>query len=286
MKDILRLTSLYFFLIKVESFKILAYFPTPSISHQIVFRALIYELLSRGHKIILITPDPAYIQDGGHANLTEIDLHDLTYQPWIEFLPENIRNTIVPNQMPSISEQQGIIMMLTSKIVEKQLKSKQVQKILTDESQKFDLILIEAYTRPALVLSQVFKDIPVTQMSSFGPIQFNMKTVGGPLHPIYYPFGYYRKINNLSIWDSFCQILIYLSYEFVISRLKYYEEEFMKKAVGSESPAVEKLANNVDMVFINFHPVWDMNRPVPPNVIYMGALHLKPAKELPKVGFC
>ncbi|XP_028167287.1 UDP-glucuronosyltransferase 2B4-like [Ostrinia furnacalis] len=36
------------------------------------------------------------------------------------------------------------------------------------------------------------------------------------------------------------------------------------------------------MMFLNVHPMWDSNRPVPPNVVHLGGMHQKPAKDLPK----
>ncbi|CAH2058052.1 unnamed protein product, partial [Iphiclides podalirius] len=35
------------------------------------------------------------------------------------------------------------------------------------------------------------------------------------------------------------------------------------------------------MLFLNIHPIWDNNRPVPPSIIYTGGLHQEPQKKLP-----
>lgn len=43
-----------------EAARILAIFPAPSISHQVVFRPLTQALAKRGHEIVVITPDPAF----------------------------------------------------------------------------------------------------------------------------------------------------------------------------------------------------------------------------------
>nr|XP_049706113.1 UDP-glycosyltransferase UGT5 isoform X4 [Helicoverpa armigera] len=55
----------------------------------------------------------------------------------------------------------------------------------------------------------------------------------------------------------------------------------IKKNFGEDTPALSELNNNVDMLFINIHPVFEGIRPVPPSVVYMGGLHQKPEKELP-----
>nr|XP_049705877.1 UDP-glycosyltransferase UGT5 isoform X4 [Helicoverpa armigera] len=55
----------------------------------------------------------------------------------------------------------------------------------------------------------------------------------------------------------------------------------IRKNFGEDTPALSELNNNVDMLFINIHPVFEGIRPVPPSVVYMGGLHQKPEKELP-----
>ncbi|XP_064074696.1 UDP-glucosyltransferase 2-like isoform X4 [Vanessa tameamea] len=56
----------------------------------------------------------------------------------------------------------------------------------------------------------------------------------------------------------------------------------LKSIIGSNIPNLNDLRKKNRMLFLNVHPVWDFNRPVPPNVLYLGALHLKPQRDLPK----
>ncbi|OWR45210.1 UDP-glycosyltransferase UGT33B11 [Danaus plexippus plexippus] len=63
-----------------------------------------------------------------------------------------------------------------------------------------------------------------------------------------------------------------------------YENEVLKRLFGSEIPDINELRKNIRMVFLNVHPIWDFNRPVPPNVIYLGQMHLQKerVKKLPE----
>ncbi|KAJ8727685.1 hypothetical protein PYW07_001804 [Mythimna separata] len=67
-----------FVLNQVDAERILAYFPTPSISHQVVFRPLTEALARRGHEVTVVTTDPAFPKGGTPPNLTEIDVHNLS----------------------------------------------------------------------------------------------------------------------------------------------------------------------------------------------------------------
>lgn len=55
-----------------NGYRILCVFPSPSISHQVVFRGLTLALNKRGHELIVVTPNP--MNDSTLANYTEIDV--------------------------------------------------------------------------------------------------------------------------------------------------------------------------------------------------------------------
>ncbi|XP_026742255.1 UDP-glucuronosyltransferase 2B15-like isoform X2 [Trichoplusia ni] len=137
----------------VDSARILGVFSMPSISHQVVFRALTFELAKRGHELVVFTPNPVSPAEGIPNNITEIDT-GAVYLEW-----RLIKSTLE-----------------------------------TDEKQN----------------------------------------------------------------------------------------EFLKTRFGPNAPTVRELRNNVQMLFLNAHPIMGNNRPVPPSVVYLGGLHLKPPKPLPQ----
>ncbi|XP_047036555.1 UDP-glucosyltransferase 2-like [Helicoverpa zea] len=255
-----------------DAARILAVFPVPSISHQVVFRPLTQVLARRGHEVTVITPDPVFTNGEAPANLTEIDVH-FTYEVWKKFY----ETTSGDNN--DLIEQTHTAFSLMNRIFEVQMKVDKVQKILKE--QKFDLLLLEACVKPALVLSHILK-VPVIQVSSFGPIFFNTATVGSAWHPLLYPINYVLKLNNLTKWEKLKELWSLYKIISVMQQVEQEENKTVKKLFGPDVPAMSELKNNVDMLFANIHPLWDSNRPVPPSVIHMGGLHQKPQKELPQ----
>ncbi|CAG9568601.1 unnamed protein product [Danaus chrysippus] len=55
----------------------------------------------------------------------------------------------------------------------------------------------------------------------------------------------------------------------------------LEKLFGSDIPTLHELANNVDLLFLNVHPIWIDNQPVPPNVVFIGGIHKQPSDEIP-----
>ncbi|XP_014370185.2 UDP-glucosyltransferase 2-like [Papilio machaon] len=256
----------------IENARILGVFPTPSISHQVVFRPLTHELARRGHELIVITTDPVHPK--GPGNLTEIDVHDLSYTRWNKGMSK------IEDGSRDVTKQMEAMEQINYEIFEEQVKSKSVQKLLSYEHDHFDLILAEAYVGYTLGFSHVFK-APVILVSSFGGVWDNYDAMGAPTHPLLYPSMLRDRLNNITMWEK----IIQLKKEHKMRHLaRNYEKinKFLKKVFGADIPPVQKLFDNVAMLFLNVHPIWDSNRPVPPGVIYMGGLHQNPIRDLPK----
>ncbi|XP_073961140.1 UDP-glucosyltransferase 2-like [Choristoneura fumiferana] len=261
-----------------EAARILAIFPTPSISHQVVFRPLTQELAKRGHDVVVITTDPAFPKGQAPKNLTEIDLHDMSYATWGLF-------------MAKISEEQAYetrsggeldaFQRIFLNLFERQTQVKEVQDLIKNQNGTFDLILIEAWLRHLLGFSHAIK-APLIQVSSFGAINNNYEVIGAPTHPLVYPFVLNTRLYNLTYWEKLIELYNYYNHMSVYLDLEEYENTVLKRIFGSDVPPLSELQNNVEMLFLNINPVWEGNRPVPPGVIYMGGLHQKPEKELPE----
>ncbi|KAL0860389.1 hypothetical protein ABMA27_009784 [Loxostege sticticalis] len=264
-----------FFTCASEAARILAYYPTPSISHQVVFRPLTLELVKRGHEVVVITTDPIFSKGDAPANLTEIDLHDVSYKIWRDMV------TDLGSKIDWSLNQVGEFAKIIAFMVEKQLKTDDVQIILKNKSMKFDLLILEAHVDIALGIAHVFK-VPVIQFSSFFGDSYVTKPYGVAVHPLLYPSYYHQRLYNLTMWEKFNMIYNEIKVHKIFEKSGGISTEVMKRVFGPDVPELEDLKNNVDMLFLNVYPFWDFNRPVPPNVIYLGGLHQKSAKNLPK----
>ncbi|XP_063542107.1 UDP-glucosyltransferase 2-like [Cydia strobilella] len=259
-----------------DAARILAVFPTPSISHQVVFRPLTHELARRGHEVTVITTDPAFPKGQAPANLTEIDVHDISYEVWRKIIAsiKNGDKNDMRNQAKVFNE--GCF-----KILEKQTAVAEVQDIIQNKNNSYDLLLVEAWTRFALGFSHVIK-APVIAVSSFGAAIDNYEVMGAPIHPLLYPQAITTRVYNLSLWEKVVEYYNYFSIMNDFWSSEKYENADLRRIFGEDTPPLSELKNNVGMMFINVHPLWEGNIPVPPSVIHIGGIHQKPKKELPQ----
>lgn len=253
-----------------DSARILAVFPTPSISHQLVFRPLTQELAKKGHEVVIITPDPAFSKGNTPPNLTEIDVHNISYGTWRELYKLTSKGD---GEM--ISHVKLAFMMIKS-IVQEQLKTKEVQRLIKEES--FDLLFLEACARPALMLSYVF-NAPVIQIGSLGFLNYNVETIGASGHPLLFPSVFTQRVYNLTKWEKIVTLWNNYKTEEIIKSIEDIENENAKELFGPNIPTIDELKKNVSMKFLNVHPIWESNRPVPPGVIYIWGIHEHPRRN-------
>lgn len=260
-----------------ESARILAVYPVPSISHQVVFRPLMQELAKRGHDVVVITPNPAFQKGQAPQNLTEIDVHDLSYKIWNDFLLTGKAQTdMTPAQVK-------IFLALMLDVFEAQIKSQAVQQIINDKNKTFDLVFVESCMRPTLSFAYRY-NVPVIEFSSLGGVFWTFDETGAPTNALVYPLPLRKRIYNLTVWEKIAELHNEYNIDKVIEQCVEVENKVVREVFGPEVPDLRELKKNVDLIFLNVHPIWDFNRPVPPNIIYLGGIHQKPHKELPKVG--
>ncbi|XP_038217977.1 UDP-glycosyltransferase UGT5-like [Zerene cesonia] len=265
-----------FFDYQTNAANILAVFPSPSLSHQVIFQPLTKELASRGHNLTVITTDPVFTKDN-ISNLREIDVHDVSYNIWKDDFIEQERfgeKSSVFNQL--INAKSFMVNVTTL-----QLEVDEVKSLINNEDIQFDLLLIEAWTRHALIYSHIFK-APVILVSSFGMMLGNEENVGAPIHPILYSMVFQQRLYNLTFWEKFDALYRdwWCRTQWVSGEVE--EIHHYRKLLGRYIPHYKELRNNVDMLFLNSHPVWMNNQPFPPNVISIWGIHKKPEKPLPK----
>ncbi|XP_041983855.1 UDP-glucosyltransferase 2-like [Aricia agestis] len=276
MTIILLLLTLSATVTQIHSARILAVLQTPSISHQLPFRPVINELVNRGHEVVVITTDPQYPKTGAPKNLTEIDVHDVSYRIWNELMNDVMKaDEGIVDQVLKVYKYLAIVF-------DAQLELKEVKDIVNKRKGDFDLLIVEGVVRPALAFSHVYK-VPVIQINSLGPVIFNDHYIGAFTHPILYPHPWNNKIYNLTMWERIRNIYNIYKFKYIYDyHIGAYENEVLRKYFGLDIPPIDEMLKNIQMLILNVHPLWTDNQPVPPNVIYMNNVHVTKRKELPK----
>ncbi|AIU41358.1 egt [Sucra jujuba nucleopolyhedrovirus] len=257
----------------VHCARILAVLPTPSYSHQSVFKVYIETLAKRGHEIVLLQPTTR-ISYQFTKNITIVDA-SMSQSYFDRLVGESAvfrkRGLIADSSTVTAQNYMGLV-----KMIHDQFELPSVKKFLeTRRYTSFDLLITEAFLDYPLVISHLFENVPVVQISSGYGVAENFEVMGATSrHPLYYPNMWRDRFANLNMWDTVAEIYMEIKLQKEFSVLADEQSKLMKKQFGPQTPDVQKLRDNVQLLFVNTHPVFDNNRPVPPSVQYLGGLHL------------
>jgi glucuronosyltransferase len=167
-------------------------------------------------------------------------------------------------------------------LVSEQLKSDEMQKVLKDKTVKFDVLLLETGGfSPFHVLADHFK-IPVVGVSSADAFSIGHEIMGNVANPIAHP----ERILPFTMTRNFKQrigsCLFVLLMKFVIlPRAVENYKPIVREHFPENTKNYHELVGNVDLQLVNAHPALGFLRPILPNTIQLGFLHIKPPQSLP-----
>lgn len=269
---------LYFCLVNlVGSSRILGIVPSASYSHQLVFRPIWRELSKRGHDLVVITTNP---DNDPTLNIKEIDI-SFAYHLW------NVKH----NYMQKFEDYQhnpyklmNIIREISLDLCNEELLHPEIQAILKNETEYFDLIIVEYFYPGMFGFAERFQ-CPFIGVSSFDLPNILFSFQGISTHPAAYPDillpfqgGGMTFLERLA--STFFNVLM-ITHTWVTG----YENEqaFLTRHFGNNVPPIEQLINKVSMIFLNANPAFNV-RPLGPTFVNIGdGIHIAPIRPLPEV---
>ncbi|KAF5286712.1 hypothetical protein FQA39_LY16195 [Lamprigera yunnana] len=253
-----------------DSARILAYIPTPSYSHQVVFQPLWKELSLRGHNVTVLTTNP--VGDLSLTNLTEVDM-SFSYAK----VTRNVLELI--DASPLVFVKKYIDMF--NELFAEQLEHPSVQKALDDSSVGYDLVIVENLLPAPFAIAEKFK-CPFIGISSLAAPEALYRSVGVPSHPIVYPDVLLPFITT----DTLLKRIGSVMFSIFTKALEYYvessEEYLVKKYFGDNYPPLSAITKNLSLLLVNSDPILDTVRPLLPVVVSVRGIHRIPPKPLPK----
>jgi len=257
----------------VENARILAVQTVGGKSHWNFMRGVLRSLTDAGHNVTVFTPFP----DGDRENYTEVDLSkELPVKTNL-----NLKRLMEIFGLPVTYFK--VLTDLDSKYCDAVYKNRQFNQVLNggdggDLDQNFDLIIMEprnldcmSYLAHALNLPIIFT-LPSPMMTiaerTFTGHMSNPATVSHVTALQAVPKTFVQRFANAAL----------LAY----STLRPAYDVWIMKMTNPKryhlSPTV-----NPSIIFLNTHYITEASRPVVPNVIEIGGIHLKPKNKIPDV---
>ncbi|UXX41930.1 egt [Psilogramma increta granulovirus] len=260
------------FFCDVQSANVLCVFPTPVISHQLVFGAYVDKLAAAGHNVTVITSVPRNLN-----NIIEINCASTVHRQFDILLNRSSvfkKKGLVADELSVTADNYTPLV----DIIMSQFQNNNVTDFLTNNKNYFDVVVVEAYMELNLVYGYLY-NAPVILFSSGYATNSNFRLMNN--HITYNHFAY-PNVWRSSFHQNPLDITITeqrLEKEWLI--LEYIQDNRLKRLFNDKSvPVIEKLKKSVQMMFINVPHIFDNNRPVGANVHYLGGLHLKKPQDI------
>lgn len=257
----------------VHSARILCIIGNPSYSHQVFFQPLWRELAIRGHDVVVITSDPT---NEKLPNFKEINTHE-TYASFKKAMDMLINGTFVDLMFKTDWAERVLEMMNQT------VGLPQVQELIHDKSQHFDLLIVEHMLSPFFAFKKKY-NCPVIGVVSFDAMANSHRIMGNAVHSVLYPTQLLPKPDNLSFLERIMAIGLGNVFELIV----YYKplikamDTVARDSFNQTAEDVMESFESTDMLFVNTNPVFIPVRPHTPSTISVAGLHMKPPMPLPK----
>lgn len=254
------------------SYNILGIFTHPMKSHHNAFDPLMTELANRGHQVTHVNTFP---KTQRIPNYRQVNIESCFKLPSI----------LSVDTMKSLSS----ILGATSTILNfnpsyQEVFSCQPLIELLNSTEKFDLLITETFTTDFYILYANKLNIPVIGYHSNLPYAWQAERIGMPYNPSYIPCtlgGFPPRMNFkerlMNVVANVASLVVYDRYSQEVFNemvLEYY---------GAGMPRLQEAVKNTSLIFFYSHYSYSAVRPLVPNAVEVGGMHIKESKPLPQV---
>ncbi|XP_053692267.1 UDP-glucosyltransferase 2-like [Sabethes cyaneus] len=257
-----------------DAARILAIFPTPLKSHQIVFRAFVEELLRNGHQLTVMTPNPI---ETCNPNITQIDW-SIAYKV-IEQDSDVARATQEQWSSLRVAEQ---VLFVVQLFTETQLSHPAVQALIENrQSNHFDAVIVEYFQMtPFYAFAELF-NAPLIGITSIDTVAMAHAAVGNVANVVAHPEVHLKFSVARNFYHRLVAFLNMLFVDFYLIPREFEKyDQLIEYHFGSNMTKSKQLMNRVDFLMVNTEPALGFIRPIVPQSIQLGCLHIKPPQPL------
>jgi len=166
------------------------------------------------------------------------------------------------------------------------LQQENIQKLIHSTDLHFDVVIIEAFFIECFLgFSHKFQ-APIIQICTYGGGNFMADWVGSPNPYSYVPDEFIDYTDKMDFWER--------THNTIVCLLKHVGRQLIhlpkQNAVMQKHfnytdnlPPVWELEHKTSLVFVNTHHSLSYPKPLMPNYVQVGGMHVKPPKKLPQV---
>lgn len=257
------------------SYSVLGVFPHLGKSHIDVFQPLMKSLAERGHQVTvishfpLIEPIPNYKDINLGGKQVMVDVLDMNHIDPSTRLSK-INRIVRLGYLAKFSCEIG----LSSQVIQNFMKIRH----------EYDLLIIEFFNSDCFLGLAHGIRAPIIGLSSSTLMPWVSGRLGNSINTAYIPDNLMDYSHTITFFERIENTLVTLYHHFYY---KYFilssDNTIIRKYLDIKATRVEKFIANTSLILVNAHFSLSLPRPLVPNVIEVGGIHIRSVRSLPKV---
>lgn len=257
-----------------NTLKILCVFGHPGKSHFYVVKPILEELARRGHDLTVISYFPrtnGNKKEEPLPNYKDIDLANEKYDVFNEPIDMNLISHL---PVLTLLKELSVLYEFGKNSCENAFTNEEVQKLLTSE-EKYDLIFTENFNTDCFLAFVHKFEVPFVGISTCQIMTWTNERLGNPDDAANTPTVFVSRNRPMRFFDRLTNYLWIRLVNFVYD---FYYDSGQRVAVeeffGYDFPHLKDIARSQAALLVNTHPSLHGARPLLPNVVEIGGVHL------------
>ncbi|KYB27842.1 hypothetical protein TcasGA2_TC032756 [Tribolium castaneum] len=153
---------------------------------------------------------------------------------------------------------------------------------LRNTTKKYHLIIVHQFGCDVMLgFGFLFNAPVISYVTSVSPPWIDDR-IGNPDNPSYIQSHFSRSSAKMSLYERVENTIFWISARFWYSFFSGRSDQLVKDFFGHKTPSLENLIRNDSLVLVNSHFSLQQVRPLVPNFIEVGGLHIREPQPLPK----
>ncbi|XP_014301458.1 UDP-glucuronosyltransferase 2B31-like isoform X2 [Myotis lucifugus] len=259
-------------------------------SHWINMKTILDALVQRGHEVTVLTSSASILVDPNKPSAIQFEVFptSLTKDDMVSFFMRLINKWTYDLPKDTFWTHFSLMQEMFwegSDLIEKLCKDVVLNKKLMTKLQesRFDVVLADGVGACGELLAELLK-IPFVYSLRFSPGYKIEKYSGGlPFPPSYVPVVFSELSDQMTFMERVKNMVYVLYFDFCLQTYNQKKwGQFLNEVLGKPITLFE-LMGKAEMWLIRTYWDFEFPRPLLPHFQFVGGLHCKPAKPLPKV---
>ncbi|XP_012579479.1 PREDICTED: UDP-glucuronosyltransferase 2B31-like isoform X2 [Condylura cristata] len=258
-------------------------------SHWMNMKTILDELVARGHQVVVLASSASILIDHSKPSAFKFEVFptslskadfEIAFKQLVSEWTYELPKDSFWSHFSKMQEASWKFVVISRRLCEDVVKNTKLVTKLRES--RFDLVLADPVGHCGELLAEVLK-VPFVYTLRFS-LGYQFETLGGklPVPPSYTPVVLSELSDKMTFMERVKNMIYVLYFNFWFQSVNFKEwNEFYSEVLGKPTTLTETMGK-AEMWLIRTYWDFEFPRPFLPNFVFVGGLHCKPAKPLPK----